>query len=139
MHTIKHFLDNVREVGWIGALKRFYALSEIKSGTLVGMDKAGNRYYESKDEVFGRDRWVIFNTTNYDASFVPPEWHAWLHRMSDIPGTEMKKLEPVYKENHHPNSTGTPDSYSPNNFILNENWRKKAKPLFDSWKPPGEN
>ena len=30
-----------------------------------------------------RDRWVLFHKWNFDASQVPPEWHQWLHRMTD--------------------------------------------------------
>jgi NADH:ubiquinone oxidoreductase subunit len=32
----------------------------------------------------GRHRWVDYaDTENYNASSVPPEWHGWLHHITD--------------------------------------------------------
>jgi len=101
---------------------RFYWTGEIKWGTPVGEDKFGNKYYEDKEESIIRDRWVEYgNWHNIDASQIPPEWHAWLHHMTDVPGQspEIIALTPKYKLNHIPNRTGTTNPYSPNNFLFN--------------------
>lgn len=42
-------------------------------------------------EVFaGRHRWVEYASKNrYNASQVPPEWHGWLHHITDRTGDEV--------------------------------------------------
>ena len=80
---------------------------------LVGRDEFGNNYFEDTTESFGRNRWVEYARPNkfasggpaglgpdtkgahdgttdhgFDASQVGPQWHGWLHYMSDeTPGT----------------------------------------------------
>lgn len=78
---------------------------------LVGRDEFGNNYFEDSTESFGRNRWVEYARPNklagwtrvddspvvahdgttdhgFDASMVGPQWHGWLHYMSDeTPGT----------------------------------------------------
>lgn len=91
---------------------------QFKTGTLVGTDEYGNKYYEdTSDEninnisgmffedyffleffllftILGRDRWVEFpnNIKERSASQVPPEWHSWLHYTSDIPSPVVWSL-----------------------------------------------
>ena len=36
--------------GWKEYLRQFLVLGEYRGGTLIGTDKAGNRYYEITDE-----------------------------------------------------------------------------------------
>lgn len=69
-------------------------LGHAKVGTLVGTDHNGNEYYEDKNEVLGKDRWVFFGKWNFDPSTIPPEWHQWMHRMSD--DTPDKLSKPFY-------------------------------------------
>ena len=56
-------------------------------GELVGTDAYGNKYFEKKDAILNRDRWVVFaNSTHYtgqNPTVVPPEWHGWLHFITD--------------------------------------------------------
>lgn len=56
-------------------------------GELVGTDGYGNKYFEKKDAILNRDRWVVFaNSTHYtgqNPTVVPPEWHGWLHFITD--------------------------------------------------------
>lgn len=33
------------------------------------------RYYENKEYLYGRDRWVDYAARDFDASQVPPEWY----------------------------------------------------------------
>lgn len=56
-------------------------------GELVGTDEYGNKYFEQKDAILNRDRWVVFaNSTHYtgqNPTVVSPEWHGWLHFITD--------------------------------------------------------
>jgi len=70
----------------------------------VGTDEFGNEYFEdtSCGKLRGRDRWVIYNGDGnnrvfdrpFQASAVPPTWHAWLHQLDDRPPPENEKLDP---------------------------------------------
>uniref|UniRef100_A0A803Y5S3 NADH dehydrogenase [ubiquinone] 1 alpha subcomplex subunit 12 n=1 Tax=Meleagris gallopavo TaxID=9103 RepID=A0A803Y5S3_MELGA len=65
-----------------GAILQLLRVNELKTGTLVGVDKYGNKYYEDKRNFFGRHRWVIYTSEmngkntfwEVDGSMVPPEW-----------------------------------------------------------------
>eukprot|EP00013_Stygamoeba_regulata_P023797 CAMPEP_0177649060 /NCGR_PEP_ID=MMETSP0447-20121125/11166_1 /TAXON_ID=0 /ORGANISM="Stygamoeba regulata, Strain BSH-02190019" /LENGTH=125 /DNA_ID=CAMNT_0019151755 /DNA_START=127 /DNA_END=504 /DNA_ORIENTATION=- len=103
-------------------------MSTLRSGTLVGTDSFGNKYFENQQESeYGRHRWVEYNSGsfNYDPTTVSSEWHAWLHYTSDVPPTsaEFQKLRPTYEKKHIINQTGTEQAYHPHNYILNESWR----------------
>ncbi|ONK71534.1 uncharacterized protein A4U43_C04F9630, partial [Asparagus officinalis] len=83
--------------------------------TLVGVDKFGNKYYEKlEDTQFGRHRWVEYaKKGRYDASQVPPEWHGWLHYMTDHTGDEVLLLKPSrYGLEHRENLTGEGYEYA---------------------------
>jgi len=75
--------------GWKGLLDHMYTNGDypFKFGTLMGMDKAGNKYYENRvDYPFGQHRWVEpGDTHNFDSSSIPPEWHGWMTSMNDTP------------------------------------------------------
>jgi len=73
----------VRQVGLKEAAKIVYYSRTAKMGDLKGVDRFGNKYFESGEEQVGRHRWVFYAKPNFDASQVPPEWHQWLHRMTD--------------------------------------------------------
>lgn len=75
--------------GWLMKMMQFKGI--IKHGELKGIDKIGNKYYEdlSGYSPYGQHRWVEYvDDWNYDASMVPPEWHGWLHHMTDECGSE---------------------------------------------------
>lgn len=64
--------------------KRFFSFSfdEIKAGTLVGVDKYGNKYFEDPTLFYGRNRWVEYTehkNFEYDGSQIPAEWFGWMH------------------------------------------------------------
>jgi len=65
----------------------------------------------------GRHRHVVYaDTKDWDASTVPPEWHAWLHHMSDDVPTVVKPVKPVYKMDHipmRPSHYGSDANYNP--------------------------
>lgn len=76
------------------SLRLLFSYDDLKTGTFVGADKYGNRYYQntryfvgslwwkplvSVDEgsLLGRSRWVEYADRvglDYDASQIPPEW-----------------------------------------------------------------
>ena len=50
------------------------------TGTLVGEDKFGNKYYEDETTSYNRKRWVVYgNMDTYNPTSIPPEWHGWLN------------------------------------------------------------
>nr|XP_009672894.1 PREDICTED: NADH dehydrogenase [ubiquinone] 1 alpha subcomplex subunit 12 [Struthio camelus australis] len=115
---------------------RLERVNDLKTGTLIGVDKYGNKYYEDKRNFFGRHRWVIYtNEMNgkntfweVDGSMVPPEWHRWLHCMTeDPPTTHPPVARKFIWENHKFNLSGTPGQYVPYSTT-----RKKIQ----EWIPP---
>ncbi|KAI5657411.1 hypothetical protein M9H77_26204 [Catharanthus roseus] len=82
--------------------------------TIVGVDKFGNKYYEKLgDTQYGRHRWVEYASKDrYNASQVPPEWHGWLHFITDHTGDELLLLKPKrYGIEHKENLSGEGDQY----------------------------
>ncbi|CAM8992164.1 hypothetical protein QQ045_006599 [Rhodiola kirilowii] len=82
--------------------------------TVVGVDKFGNKYYEKLEGVqYGRHRWVEYAAKDrYNASQVPPEWHGWLHFITDRTGDELLLLKPKrYGIEHKENFSGAGDEY----------------------------
>uniref|UniRef100_A0A2N9J5E6 NADH dehydrogenase [ubiquinone] 1 alpha subcomplex subunit 12 n=1 Tax=Fagus sylvatica TaxID=28930 RepID=A0A2N9J5E6_FAGSY len=62
-------------------------------GKVVGVDKFGNKYYENLNTQYGRHRWVEYaEKGRYNASQVPPEWHGWLHYITDHTGDEARSF-----------------------------------------------
>ena len=92
------------------------------SGKLVGEDRNGNKYYESKS---GR-RWVIY-ASEVEASKIPNEWYSWHHMNNKIENDHnLKKYD--WQKEHLPNQTGSENSYHPKKY--NNVIKKKYK----SWK-----
>ncbi|KAA0033972.1 NDUFA12 domain-containing protein [Cucumis melo var. makuwa] len=65
--------------------------------TLVGVDKAGNRYFFVKEEIDGimkEKRWVVFKGED-DPTSIPVEWICWLNGQRKKAPTpeEMMELE----------------------------------------------
>jgi NADH:ubiquinone oxidoreductase subunit len=106
-------------------------------GALVGTDAAGNRYFQERRDPKDRprSRWVMYNGPE-EASRVPPEWHAWLHRTINEPPVETKKrpVKPWQKE-HRPNATGTRDAYRPPGSEYEGGHRAKATGDYEPWRP----
>jgi len=100
-------------------------------GELVGEDRFGNRYYREKGG--GRRRWVIYNGIP-EASKVPPEWHAWLHRTVDAP-PDANAPAPVWLQEHLPNLTGTDAAYLPPGSLQHGGKRAHATGDYEPWRP----
>ena len=103
-------------------------------GERVGTDAFGNRYYRNRRRPrYGRERrWVVFKG-RVEASKVPPEWHAWLHHISDQPLTNTK-VRP-WQRQHVPNLTGTPHAYRPQGHDLRGGKRAPATGDYEPWTP----
>jgi NADH dehydrogenase (ubiquinone) 1 alpha subcomplex subunit 12 len=117
-------------------------------GTFVGEDYNGNRYFERKDGQAGRSRWVVYSGAahhyeNQNPTTVPPEWHSWLHYISDEnPVNTPGEKKPVF----HIAAAGHPsyekeegvEKYQPKGAWAwnsrkgggRRNWRK-----FEAWTP----
>ncbi|KAH8600852.1 NADH-ubiquinone oxidoreductase subunit B17.2 [Bisporella sp. PMI_857] len=91
MSTILRTLKNLRQVGIRDALHQMHNIGDTKAGTLIGIDKFGNKYFENlQDELPLRTRWVDYKIGNseFEASDIEPGWHAWISYMVDKPPTE---------------------------------------------------
>lgn len=126
-------IKNAYQVG----LKRYAwqvaTLGDAKSGTLIGTDDFGNKFYETHnpEEIHLRTRWVEYQKWGMDMSQVEPGWHYWLAYGTQTPPNKLTEDEksvrayPVPKV-HKVNLTGTPGAYVCYNT---------AKPKCESWAP----
>tara|TARA_Y100001936_G_C15942115_1_gene595313 strand:- start:384 stop:734 length:351 start_codon:yes stop_codon:yes gene_type:complete len=104
-------------------------------GHLVGKDKFGNKYFcnKSNSSDIMLKRWVIFSK-EVEASRIPPEWHAWLHKTIDKPPLEYQHKYDWQKDHLH-NPTGTSEAYFPNSHPLSKLKESKTKKEYETWKP----
>jgi NADH:ubiquinone oxidoreductase subunit len=107
-------------------------------GERVGTDALGNRYYRSRNERHKRNgrerRWVVYKGLD-EASKVPPEWHAWLHHISEAPLTNLAAKARPWQKPHLPNLTGTPYAYRPKGHELRGGKRAHATGDYEPWIP----
>ena len=90
----------------------FLTMGTPKIGRIAGTDAMGNEYYENRNDVSGRDRWVIFKKWDHDASQVPPHWHQWMSHMTDDIPTEQSLPTPFYTPTtFQENLTGTSGAF----------------------------
>ncbi|MCS6890485.1 MAG: NADH-ubiquinone oxidoreductase subunit NDUFA12 family protein [Rhodovarius sp.] len=117
----------------------FYAMLAARLfARKVGQDRFGNRYYESRREVpvYGRKRRFVVTAGGQDPTRVPPEWHAWLHHVTDAPLPEDRRY-PWQKE-HLPNLTGTPFAWRPRGHDYAGGRRRSTGGDYEAWTPPRE-
>ncbi|CAN0887783.1 Probable NADH dehydrogenase [ubiquinone] 1 alpha subcomplex subunit 12 [Linum grandiflorum] len=135
------FLREVRSEGYLKCILDGNLLqTKIHNigATVVGVDKFGNKYYEKLgDTQYGRHRWVEYaEKGRYNASQVPPEWHGWLHFVTDHTGDELLMLKPQrYGVDHKENVSGqgSDQIYHSKGHALNplqKNWTR-----YQSWEP----
>jgi NADH:ubiquinone oxidoreductase subunit len=117
-------------VWWRGATPGT-ALTTWWSGTRVGEDEYGNRYYQNRD---GKRRWVVYDGT-VEASRVPPDWHGWLHHTFEAPPTEEPFKAKPWELPYQPNLTGTSDAYRPAGSLWKEGERPHATGDYEAWRP----
>lgn len=106
------------------------------NGEFVGTDIYGNRYYRGRRlNRHGRERrWVLYKGVA-EASKVPPEWHAWLHAMSDTPLTEGVARRRPWQQEHVPNLTGTGAAFVPSGHDNRGGRRAAATGDYQPWSP----
>lgn len=104
-------------------------------GQLVGSDEFGNRYYvdrRSRGQKRER-RWVLYRG-DAEASQVPPEWHAWLHRTTASTPSGAARPK-AWQKPHEPNHTGTDLAYRPPGHTLMGGRRARATGDYEPWVP----
>ena len=83
-------------------------LKTLFTGTFVGKDKFGNKYYKNKND----ERWVVYSS-EIEATRITSDWYLWMHHTIDrIPNQSIEKKYSWQKE-HSENKTGTKNSYKP--------------------------
>ncbi|KAJ8451374.1 hypothetical protein Cgig2_017765 [Carnegiea gigantea] len=116
---VRSVIKSIREKGLTNFIRELkdegYTQTKIHNigAKLVGVDQFGNKYYENMNVQCGRHRWVEYaSKTRYNASQVPPEWHGWLHYITDHTGDELLMLRPSrYGVEHKENFSGEGDEY----------------------------
>ena len=106
-------------------------------GELVGEDQFGNKYYTEKaPRVATRaKRWVLYaDGSAVEASAVPPEWHAWMHRYTDEP-PKADDHRWAWQKPHLANQTGTAEAYRPPGHGSQGGHRAVATGDYEAWTP----
>ncbi|BEI84975.1 hypothetical protein CcaverHIS002_0503760 [Cutaneotrichosporon cavernicola] len=125
----------IRHARQVGLKEWFYQLNTIgdaKSGVFVGKDQFGNRYfqqYDAKEELPGRQRWVLYEQYDFNASQVPREWASWLTHIRMEPPTNdpvVKASEQPWQVPYFENLTGTRGRF---------NTYSTVKPKLEAWVP----
>ncbi len=100
-------------------------LFTLFSGTCVGQDQFGNKYYKNKND---SKRWVIYNG-EVESSRIPPEWHLWIHKTSHSTPDKISFSNHIWIKDHHENYTGSKMAYSPSANLKNK------KKTYSKWDP----
>lgn len=106
-----------------------YFLTNFR-GRFVGRDDVGNQYFERPGKPYTR-RWVVYAHEN-DPTSVPPEWHAWLHHITDAPLAGPAR---PWQRPQRPNPTGTANSYRPSGHDYKGGRRAAASADYEIWTP----
>ena len=99
-------------------------LKTLFTGTYVGKDEFGNKYYKNKRD----ERWVIYSST-IESTKITSDWYLWMHHTVNKVPEDNKNLKYSWQKNHSENKTGTKDSYKPTK-IEKKNYNKK----YETWK-----
>ncbi|KAL2652418.1 hypothetical protein R1flu_020546 [Riccia fluitans] len=132
-------LRSAKEQGYLAALLDGNLANEKFrfDGQLIGTDDFGNEYYEKTTGVqHGRHRWVVYKDRTYNASSIPPEWHGWLHHITDRTAEQLEGLKPRrYGIEHTRNRTGEGEQYiyHAKGHALNPNKRDWKR--YQEWIP----
>ncbi|KAK3942496.1 putative nadh-ubiquinone oxidoreductase [Diplogelasinospora grovesii] len=131
MSYITRTLGNIRRIGLKEYWHQLQYIGDTKAGTLVGVDKFGNKYYENNEELPLRTRWVDYKMHDFDPAQIEPMWHFWISYGTDtIPDKDpIKKIAEArsWATPHHvPNYTLTRGAYKPYNTVL---------PKIKAWEP----
>ena len=95
------------------------------TGKLIGADEFGNKYYSNSK---GK-RWVIYKNIT-ESSSIPPEWHLWIHFLTEKkPTNDIKKY--IWQKKHEENLTGTKKAYKPKGSLSSESTESIKK--YETW------
>ncbi len=111
-------------------------LNTLRQGLGAGSDEFGNRYFEERRATRpdGRKRrWVVYANRARDASLVPPEWHAWLHFITDAPLPAASRQ--AWQAPYQPNLTGTAQAYRPPGYGGKAIGSNPGKGGYQPWTP----
>lgn len=134
LNAIRAELNAVKVAGgWKASFYRILRETNLRTGTLIGTDKYGNKYFENNTYFMGRNRFVVYpyvDRYTFDASQIPAEWHRWMHYMTDDPPTKVLPAERKFIQAHETNKTGTKLEYVP---------YSTTRPKIEEWQPPRNN
>lgn len=107
-----------------------------RKGVSVGSDSQGNQYYRTNaDKPRDERRWVIYNGES-EASRIPPEWHLWIHHITNDTPDKAILSNQEWQKPHHENLTGTNQGYAPESSLMRqEGHRPKATGDYEAWSP----
>ena len=115
-------------------IRRLAREGNVRVGTLVGSDKYGNEYYENNYYFVARNRFVKYpykdHRLSYDGSQIPPEWHRWMHYMTDDPPSKVPPVERKWMADHEVNFSGTNQRYVP---------YSTTREKIEAWQAPKKN
>lgn len=122
----------IKQLGGVRvAIRKRYLMDETRIGTFVGEDKFGHKYYENNEYFIPRNRWVEYPQRvwlEYDASQIPPEWHRWLHHMTDETPVVKPPKNPKWVLDHVENLS----IYEDRRYVPYSTTRAK----IEAWEPP---
>lgn len=108
---------------------------EVMTGQLKGTDHLGNQYYENLGRIPGRQRFVIYaGWRGYDPSQVPPEWHQWLHSITDRTPVERPVIPHPYQLQPQPmklSHYGLTGNYAPPGSFARQ--QPKTHSVYNVW------
>jgi NADH:ubiquinone oxidoreductase subunit len=105
-----------------------------RNGEKVGEDEFGNIYYKARK---GQQRWVVYNGIA-DPSTIPPGWHGWLHKTTDVSPADEEYGPKEWQKSHKPNMTGTQYAYFPPGSVMTHKDQQKDgsnAAAYEAWSP----
>lgn len=134
LNAIRAELNAIKVAGgWKASFYRILRETNLRTGTLIGTDNYGNKYFENNSYFMARNRFVVYpyvDRFTFDGSQIPAEWHRWLHYMTDDPPTKVPPEPRKFIQPHETNKTGTKLEYVPYSTTL---------PKIEEWQPPKNN
>ena len=123
---------------WSGAtIGTLFTLA--KGADKVGQDEFGNTYWHARTDRGsydkGRRRRYVTYKGYADPTTIPPEWHAWMHYLTQEPPTVAPLKRRAWERDHLPNMTGTIYAWRPKGSIARGGERAPAVGDYEAWSP----
>eukprot|EP00056_Hartaetosiga_gracilis_P018111 m.9724 g.9724 ORF g.9724 m.9724 type:complete len:125 (-) comp6400_c0_seq1:182-556(-) len=123
---MNHLVKTLMKEGPVNSFMGVWRASKVLTGSFVGADKFGNKYFENTDLMLGNSRNVRYARKDFDASQIPGEWHRWMTYMTDdTPNSWEPKKK--WQIEHVENLSGTSDAYVT---------YSTTKDKVETWTPP---